>query len=73
MADSGSDDEPQHPDSPEYWEHNEYQALKVMLTLDYYEAARSDPETWQRYQADRARYAALHEKFAPRPPAGSAP
>ena len=72
MAESASDEEPEHPDTPEFWEHNEYQALAMMLSLDYYEAAMSDPETWQRYQAHRARYAELREKFAPRAPAGGA-
>jgi len=73
MTEPASDEEPEHPDTPEFWEHNEFQALSMMLSLAYYEAAQSDPETWQCYQADRARYAELREKFVPRPPPGRVP
>lgn len=69
MSDTGLvNDSPDPDDTPEYWEHNEYQALKMMFEgAAYYLRAREDQETYGRYKADLERLRMLETKFRPSP------
>lgn len=49
------------PDSDEYWEHNEYQALKMSFQDCVW--PRPDPEALERARADCARLKELELKF----------
>jgi hypothetical protein len=59
--------DPGETDAPGYWESNEYQALRERFAGPAapasFEEARGDPESWERYRKDRARYLQLLEKF----------
>jgi hypothetical protein len=62
-----ADNSPNADDSPDFWEHNEYQALKMMFEgAAYHLRAREDPEVHARLKEDAQRLRELENKFRPR-------